>query len=148
MATFSRDQRIAVVQYAELSGAARASWRELKQNKRDLVLSLTFVKRWHGVQIFFDRPYRILDVDAALTKFLNDLLKSSSLRYGSSQELAARGITDRLQAQVEPPSGFSKLKFGDDVRASHHQLLQYFVSTTDLKHNRSFITKDQCSITG
>ena len=129
MATFSRDQRRAVVQYAELTGAARASWRGLTQNKRDLVLSLTFVKRWHGVQIFFDHPYYILDVDPALTKFLNDLLKSSSLRYGSSQELAARGVTDRLQAQIERPAGFRKLNFGDDVAERDEQLLQYFVST-------------------
>ncbi len=129
MATYQRNEVNEEVQYAELTGMTKSSWRELTQNKRDRILKLQFVKRWHGTQFFFDRPYPIMQIDAPLTKLLRELVGSDSLFYGSSEELAARKGADRLQSRIEDPNNFRKLAFGNDVAEDDAQLLDYFVST-------------------
>jgi DNA replication protein DnaC len=61
------------------------------------------------------------------------LTGSNDFHYGSTEDLAAKRIAERLKSLIDQPDLFQKLKFGDDVAERDSDLHQYFVSTYEFQ---------------
>ncbi len=71
MVTYLRGDIDAYVQYVELIGISKTTWRSLRDSRKDEIYKLRFIKRWHGNQIFLDKPYKIREIDSKLASQLN-----------------------------------------------------------------------------
>ena len=117
------------VQWAELRGMTRASWLQLPRKKQDQVLKLQFVKRWHGVQIFFDAPYPESLVAPEIKRFIESVVGTSDVVFFSSAALTAKRAAERLEALIRDPAGFRAIALGGDVAERDSDLLDYFITT-------------------
>lgn len=118
------------VQWAELNGMSKASWLQLTRRRQESILAkLTFVKRWDGAHIFFDRPYPVDFVGPQVKQFLEALIGSADITFFSSAALVARRAAERFEAVIVDPSKFRSLSFGADVAERDTDLLEYFIST-------------------
>lgn len=117
------------VQWAELRGATKGVWVQLPRKRQEEILKLTFVKRWHGAQLFFDAPYPESFVAPPLARYLEVLTGSADFACFSSAALTARRSAERLEALIREPKRFAAITFGADVAERDSALLTYFITT-------------------
>jgi energy-coupling factor transporter ATP-binding protein EcfA2 len=129
------------IRYAELRGKTRSRWLEASERDRQRVLTLPFIEKIVGYNIYFIRPYNEQVIRKRLHRVLFEQLRVVELIY----HWEAEPTTNRLAHALKSPVIFSGLDFGSDVAEQDDHLESYFLSTQAYRRCRS---KEKCLVIG